>query len=268
MGEPLLNVTLTPGDVLYIPRAFFHHTSTHPATLDAPEFIGDRVGDREAAPPVADGERAAIDAQPSMALTISVLCEDVFNTWIFLLGEALQEVDGGGGGSRAAEAEAAVRAVRRVAARTAAAGEDDVGSRLREALPRAVSGGCGRSEQLVFMGAADRWRGYAMRLLAEAVAADGPTRALPAWLRDESSGAPLAMALEAVLRRKRLPCAAKLEQIEAMRDALDGAAVGGGQPLSGAPLDAIDVDGIFKIEKRDKSYLPRDRNWFNARQWT
>ena len=58
------------------------------------------------------------------------------------------------------------------------------------------------------------------------------------------------------------------EQIEAMRDALDGAAVGGGQPLSGAPLDAIDVDGIFKIEKRDKSYLPRDRNWFNARQWT
>lgn len=36
-GPPLVNVTLLPGDVLFIPRAFFHATATDPAVLAAPD---------------------------------------------------------------------------------------------------------------------------------------------------------------------------------------------------------------------------------------
>ena len=38
--------------------------------------------------------------------------------------------------------------------------------------------------------------------------------------------------------------------------------------LSGAALSHIDVDGIFNIEKRDRSYVPRDRAWFQGREWS
>ena len=38
-----------------------------------------------------EGGGAAAGGQPSMALTVSVLCEDVFATWAHLLGEAVEE---------------------------------------------------------------------------------------------------------------------------------------------------------------------------------
>ena len=70
-------------------------------------------------------------------------------------------------------------------------------------------------------------------------------------------------ALEATLRRKRIPCTMKLSQIEAMQEALRGYTL----PLSGAPLEEIDVDQIFLMEKQDRSYVPTDRAWFQARDW-
>ena len=108
MGDPILNVTMyeglqprpcihcvcqrpafaslalsrTPGDVLYIPRAFFHHTSTHPALVDAPDEIyderaaGGQLMRHESGGPPMDASLLA--DQPSMALTISILCEDVW----------------------------------------------------------------------------------------------------------------------------------------------------------------------------------------------
>ena len=75
--------------------------------------------------------------------------------------------------------------------------------------------------------------------------------------------APLAAALDTVMARKRVPCAEKLEQIEAMQSALGGRT----GPLSGAPLEDVDVDQIFMIEKRDKTYLPADRTWFKPHDW-
>ena len=29
----------------------------------------------------------------------------------------------------------------------------------------------------------------------------------------------------------------------------------------------IDIDAIFKIEKADKSWMPAQRAWYNAREW-
>ena len=70
MGRPLLNVTLRPGQVLYVPRAFFHHSSTAPAAIVAEDVDGGGGS--------SDGsEDATLEGQPSMALTISILNEDV-----------------------------------------------------------------------------------------------------------------------------------------------------------------------------------------------
>ncbi|KAL1514547.1 hypothetical protein AB1Y20_003644 [Prymnesium parvum] len=41
MGPALVNATLRPGSVLYVPRGFFHHTSTDPAALAAPGVFAD-----------------------------------------------------------------------------------------------------------------------------------------------------------------------------------------------------------------------------------
>ena len=68
MGPALVNATLRRGDALYVPRAFFHHTSTS---------VGDGGG------------------EPSAALTFSILSEDVYATWLFLLGEAVETLPGG-----------------------------------------------------------------------------------------------------------------------------------------------------------------------------
>ena len=231
MGPPLLNVTLTPGDVLYIPRAFYHHTGTHPTLLDASDVVEDGhgttakdeeddtmgfgPGDRDRVGPELIGED-----QPSMALTISILCEDVFSTWMYLIGEALQElpqddVDA----SQRREAEKAVQALKKAAARVEPSGEDEPGARLREALPRAVAARCGKSNAKIFTHAkVDRWRRHVIQLLSDVYASDG--RNLPKWLRDSSIDAPLIVALEGVNARKRLPCEAKLNQLVAMRDAL------------------------------------------------
>ena len=148
---------------------------------------------------------------------------------------------------------------------------DEAGARLREALPRAIvqscgidgaGGGVGGAAARVFSGEgedATAWRQHAHRLLGEAVVADRPGARLPQWLASPSPTAPLHLALDAVLARKRIPCAQKLGQIEAMLGALAGKL-----PLTGAPMTpGIDVDGIFMMEKRDKSYLPRDRGWLN-----
>lgn len=64
------------------------------------------------------------------------------------------------------------------------------------------------------------------------------------------------------MRRKRVACANKLDQLEAMQQALLGR-----EPLDGTALTEVDVDAIFKIEKRDKSYVPQDRTWFQVRSW-
>ncbi len=130
MGPPLLNITMRPGRVLYIPRGFFHHTATDPAMLAADDVIAGRrvpqardgdgdggdggggggdgdggawMDDGDGGAFVADGggaagggagddgESATADfGQPSMALTLSILSEDVWATWLLLLGEALQ----------------------------------------------------------------------------------------------------------------------------------------------------------------------------------
>ena len=116
MGEAVLNVTLRPGDVLYIPRGYFHHTATSSAALSAEDVNGLPRAATPEQPPAEAGE-------PSMALTISVLSEDVFASWLYLLGEAVQAAAaersraGQGGGGRAAQAEAVVLAMRRVAVR-------------------------------------------------------------------------------------------------------------------------------------------------------
>ena len=108
------------------------------------------------------------------------------------------------------------------------------------------------------------WRQYAQQLLSDVVKSDRMDARLPKWLRSTEADAPLFVALDAALERKRIPCAQKLGQIEAMLAALKGKL-----PLSGAPMTpAVDVDGIFLMEKRDKSYVPEDRRWLAAsRTW-
>ena len=104
------------------------------------------------------------------------------------------------------------------------------------------------------------WRQYAQQLLSDVVKSDRMDARLPKWLRSTEADAPLFVALDAALERKRIPCAQKLGQIEAMLAALKGKL-----PLSGAPMTpAVDVDGIFLMEKREKSYVPEDRRWLAA----
>ena len=52
-------------------------------------------------------------------------------------------------------------------------------------------------------------------------------------LQDDCSDAPLFATLDTVLARKRLPCARKLEQLEAMRTALASKGLGPASTLSG-----------------------------------
>ena len=266
MGPPLLNVTMRPGMALFIPRGHFHHTATEPAMLAADDVV-DGVAMRLGGAGGGNDGGAAEDGdwtregQPSMALTLSMLSEDVFCTWLHLLGEALQALPAEA--APPAEVARLVASLRRVAARTVGE-EEDVGSRLREALPRTLAQGCELSDKPSFTATrAAGWRRYAIGLLLDALRADGPSAA-PRWLDAHAPpDAPVFAALDGVLRRKRIPCDQKRAQIEAMQ-----AALAGRLPLSGEPLAEIDVDAIFKIEKRDKSYLPADREWFRVRQWS
>ena len=280
MGPPLLNVTLRPGRVLYIPRGFFHHTATDAASLAAEDVVDGSLLFKDYIPTsgvtfdistpapslagvlgvknhagAADLAADADAGQPSMALTLSILSEDVWATWMSLLGEALQELPS------LAEAESIVAALRRVAAQARRV-EGDAGARLREALPRAIMAECARSEAPFFTVPKEAsWRRYAVDLLESAIIEDGRMRP-PEWLQHTAPEDALFVALDAVIVRKRIPCYLKRTQIEAMQ-----AAVAGRTPLTGEPQSSIDVDTIFLIEKQDKSYLPRDRTWFQPQLW-
>ena len=42
---------------------------------------------------------------------------------------------------------------------------------------------------------------------------------------------------------------------------------GGGGLLGELGVLDVDIDAIFKIEKADKSWMPAQRAWYNAREW-
>lgn len=107
--QALINATLRPGSILYVPRAYFHETSTASDAIAAPptyadeSFRSEDMGTQEGAMPDAALISAASiawctyadlseDGEPSMALTFAVLSDDVFATWIYMLGEAIEQV--------------------------------------------------------------------------------------------------------------------------------------------------------------------------------
>ena len=226
MGPAVVNATLRRGDALYVPRAFFHHTSTS---------VGDGGGDGE----------------PSAALTFSILSEDVYATWLFLLGEAVETLPGGARAARALQ--------RQAAAQPGGA----IGVRLREALPRQLLAPPPPGAALASNGSAAwaGWRCHALALLADALKADGGGTAA------EWGDAALLDALDAALARKRIPRALKLAQIDAFLSAMEARDRGGGGLLGELGVLDVDIDAIFKIEKADKSWMPAQRAWYNAREW-
>lgn len=147
----------------------------------------------------------------------------------------------------------------------------DVGMRLREALPRALMAPClptpaahlGRFSDPA--AAWDAYRQHAHALLADALAAEGTEAELTAAGWDQGWGkndaeAPLFQALDSVLDRKRVACAGKLRQLDAVLSATRGL------KLDGSP-QSLDILSIFRIEKQDHSYLPRSQDWFRPREW-
>ena len=188
LGELLLNVTLRPGQVLFIPRGAFHHTSTEPALLSAPDFRGLDGGDSRAeALWASDAAANAGEGEPSLGLTVAVACDDVYATWLFVLGEALQELQHALPAARRDAAKLVgsrcaatvitcdhmqpvlqplhaalsyisnlllsnllawqVGSLRRLAARPHG-GLSDARARLLESLPRALTGACERASPL------------------------------------------------------------------------------------------------------------------------
>ncbi|KAL1514548.1 hypothetical protein AB1Y20_003645 [Prymnesium parvum] len=205
----------------------------------------------------------ADDGQPSMALTISVLSEDVYATWLHLLGEAVAQEEPFVG--REEEREHLLLSLRRSSKGTPSAGPAG-GAALRASLPRALLAPCERTARRRFTNphaAWDEWRHAARDLLVEAWGGggEGVSRAPPAWVASLEATDPLAERLDAVLLRKRTPCHGKLDQISAFLEATAG------RTLDGRPQPDIDIDAIFQIEKRDKSYIPADRRWFRPREW-
>ena len=225
MGPAVVNATLRRGDALYVPRAFFHHTSTS---------VGDSGG-----------------GEPSAALTFSILSEDVYATWLFLLGEAVETLPGGARAARALQ--------RQAAAQPGGA----IGVRLREALPRQLLAPPPPGAALASNGSAAwaGWRCHALALLADALKADGGGTPV------EWGDAALLDALDAALARKRIPRALKLAQIDAFLSAMEARDRGGGGLLGELGVLDVDIDAIFKIEKADKSWMPAQRAWYNAREW-
>ena len=264
MGPPILNITLRPGRVLYIPRAFWHHTATDRASLAAPDVVnGEVVSSSDVDPD--DPDPHGDFGQPSMALTLSILSEDVHASWMMLLGEALQELPPPGYD----DAELVLKSLRRVCAVEphVHGREEDAGSRLREALPRYIAAECVHSPRPFFTVPEEAsWRRYATSLLAAAIHEDNRSKlgGPPAWLSNTEPTEPLFQAMDAVLYRKRIPCALKRQQIEAMQGEMRKRP----QPLTGEPILDVDVDTIFRLEKQDKSYLPQDKTWFNPRSWS
>jgi len=223
MGPRLVHTKLTPGSVLYIPRAFYHNTAT-------------------------------LDNDLSAALTVSITTEDVFNTWLFLVGEAVQQLQRHA--HLRADAERLAAAMRRQAALEPGG---SLGADLREALPRALLGLGTEGPTFADGGSEPGWREHVLRMLRRSLAAEGAAPA--AWLTAESEDAlRLYTELDDVLARKRVPAALKLKQIERLLAEMAG------RPLRGAQVD-VDIDAIFKTEKQDKSYIPShpDKIWFPHR---
>uniref|UniRef100_A0A7S4FAL1 Bifunctional lysine-specific demethylase and histidyl-hydroxylase n=1 Tax=Chrysotila carterae TaxID=13221 RepID=A0A7S4FAL1_CHRCT len=225
MGGALLETTLRPGSVLYVPRAFFHHTST---ATSAESF------------------------EPSVALTVSITSEDVFTTWLHLLGEALEQAPP----HAAVEAERLKDAMRKQAVLD---GDSPLGSQLREALPRAIM--APHLECPCFASTSTNWqmwRSHALQLLRQ-IAQKHPELQLR-WLRDEEDAYFLYTELDKVLARKKVPNKMKMSQIEAFLNAMDGLQLS-------YPQANVNITQIFMIEKQDKSYVPVDRTWHAPWQW-
>ena len=212
LGELLLNITLRPGQVLYIPRGAFHHTSTEPALLSAADFRGADSGAFGVQASGADGEAAALwasdaaakagEGEPSLGLTVAVACDDVFATWLFLLGEALQDQQLHHALLPAARRDAAklVGSLRRLAS-LPHGGPSDARARLLESLPRALTGACAHaspqdggqwaSSRNAFTasdGNGKGWRRYALSLLRAAITEDAHCliERVPEWLQASS----------------------------------------------------------------------------------
>ena len=183
--------------------------------------MGFGPGDRDRVGPELIGEGSAVNGADHLySMRGRLQHVDVSYT---AHGEALQELPQEEVDARKQrrEAEKAVQALKKAAARVEPSGEDEMGARLREALPRAVAAHDVASRTPRYL-RTRRWIGarrrHAVQLLSDVYASDG--RNLPKWLRDSSIDAPLIVALEGVNARKRLPCEAKLNQLVAMRDAL------------------------------------------------
>ena len=253
MGPAVINATLRPGMILYVPRAFFHSTSTSASTLGAPSFDG---GDHGGDPGGSDGGSSAggrdssveegDQPAPSMALTFSVLSEDIFSSWLYLLGEAIDAAQDMPASEPSALGTASERGrvVRSLRARAKGGDSADGGAPLREALPRALIAPCARVRRQVFAGDGDvaaGWRRHALSLVQDAVAAAGGE--VPTWAASGAAEDPLFALLDAVLERKRASCHGKLRQLDAFLEAM-GDRLPDGQPLP------IDIDNIFRIEKQ------------------
>ncbi|KAL3899477.1 MAG: hypothetical protein SGPRY_012633, partial [Prymnesium sp.] len=124
-----------------------------------------------------------------------------------------------------------------------------IGALLRETLPRALLAPCDRQMRAYFTNpdeAWDVWRLHALRLLVDAwkSANGGETREIPTWLESLQASSVLAE---------------RLDQITAFLEAISG------RTLDGQPQSDIDIDTIFRIEKQDRSYVPKDRSWFKHR---
>mmetsp|Transcript_39300 Transcript_39300/g.83764 ORF Transcript_39300/g.83764 Transcript_39300/m.83764 type:complete len:251 (-) Transcript_39300:182-934(-) len=235
MKRELINTTLTPGKVLYIPRGFYHNT----ATAGAVRGMGD------------------VQDDVSVALTISITTEDVYCTWLYLLGEALEEMP-----HPYDSAATLLRDSARV--RASRMPSDELGVLLREALPRALM--APDVECPCFAGPGGdvdfgRWREHALEMLKGLVPQDAsPSLGQMDWLRLEDSAMALYFKqLDGVLVRKRVPMVQKLSQIESFLGAM-----GAYDKTDGSTPEGVDIDTIFRIEKKDRSYLPKDRSWYTS----
>ena len=57
------------------------------------------------------------------------------------------------------------------------------------------------------------------------------------------------------------------KEIDAFLSAMEARDRGGGGLLGELGVLDVDIDAIFKIEKADKSWMPAQRAWYNAREW-
>ena len=292
MTDPVLSATLHPGDVLYVPRAFYHSSATvsprssglvEAIDMDVKEGPGDATADIS--------QRMDLfgsGPQPSLALTIAITTEDVFGTWLHLLGEALPHIAHRADAPRELRSRGAADKLSSTLRRMAAAQPgDDLSVMLREALPRALMvpenvakpsvGKVPRILNPTFAsgGEVDTniWRAHALSLLSAAMVAAGMGSPGWAFLIDGTPDAAQREAifeeLDVVLRRKRIPCQLKLEQLDRFLREVEEArerAVAKDSSFE-EELRGVDLDSIFAIEKRTKEYAPQGKIWYMVAEW-